>query len=210
MEKVLSTYSLPYDPDYPVVCFDERPCQLLSHVVEPIAPAPGRNQRIDYHYKREGTCSILIAIEPITGKRIIEVMNQRTKKEYTEFMEKIVKEYPKAIKIKIVQDNLNTHSASSFYAHREPKDAFHLMENFEMIYTPRKASWLNMVEIEIAALSKQCLDRRIGDIEFLRREVNTWTAERTKKAMPITWEFTNEVAREKMGSHYRNVFNERN
>jgi len=207
MEKVLSTYELPYNEEYPVVCFDERPCQLISDVVEPIGPAPGMNKRIDHHYKRNGTCSVLMAIEPLSGKRVVEVVEQRKKKQYTEFMQRLEKEYPKAKKIKLIQDNLNTHSPSSFYASLPPDEAFNLMERFEMIYTPRKASWLNMVEIELSALSRQCLDRRIGELDELKREVFTWTNERTKKAVKITWQFTREKAREKLKSRYEIVQN---
>ncbi len=207
MEQVLATYSLPYDPEYPVISFDERPCQLISDLIEPIAPAPGRNKRIDYHYKREGTCSVLMAIEPLTGKRIVQVTERRTKKEYTEFMANLSKQYPKAKKIKLVQDNLNTHSASSFYANLLAQDAFNLMERFEMIFTPRKASWLNMVEIELSALSRQCLNRRISSIEELRSEVEIWTNERTKKEVKINWEFTKENAREKLHGRYESVQN---
>ena len=207
MENVLATYSLPYDPNYPVVCFDEKPCQLISDLVEPIGPAPGRNKRIDYHYKREGTCCVLMSIEPLTGNRLIQVKKQRTKKEYTEFMEELAMQYPNAKKIRLVQDNLNTHSASSFYASKKAEEAFNLMDRFEMIYTPRKASWLNMIEIELAALSKQCLDRRIGNIETLRREVEIWTRSRIEKKVKINWEFTKENAREKLNGHYQKVQN---
>lgn len=205
MEKVLSIYARPYDPEYPVVSFDERPCQLISHLIEPIAPAPGRNKRVDYQYKRMGVCAVLMAIEPLTGNRVVDVVERRRKKEYTEFMEKLVESYSDAKKIILVQDNLNTHSSSSFYAYREPEEAFKLMEKFEMVYTPRKASWLNMVEIELAALSKQCLDRRIADIETLRKEVNIWTNDRIEKAVKITWEFTNISAREKLNRHYEKI-----
>ena len=207
MEKVLSIYSLPYNSEYPVVCFDERPCQLLSHLMEPIAPAPGRNQRIDYQYKREGTCAVLMAIEPLTGKRIATITERRSKKEYTESMQKIAKTYPAAKKIILIQDNLNTHSPSAFYENLAPDEAFKLMNRFEMIYTPKKASWLNMVEIELAALSKQCLDRRISSIEILRRETLIWSEDRSRRQVKIKWEFTNEIARTKLNRHYENVQN---
>jgi hypothetical protein len=207
MEKVLGIYSSPYDPEYPVVCFDERPCQLISHIVEPIATAPGRNKRIDYHYKREGTCSVLMAIEPLTGQRVVQVKEQRRKQEYTEFMLELSKAFPNAKKIRLVQDNLRTHSASSFYASLAPDKAFELMDRFEMIFTPRRASWLNMVEIELAALSKQCLDRRIGSIETLRNEVEIWTQERVQKKVKIFWEFSNTNAREKLKRHYEKAQN---
>lgn len=207
MESVLATYSLPYDEEAPVICFDERPCQLISHIVDPIAPSAGRNARYDYHYKRAGTCAVLMAIEPLTGQRIVKVCEQRRKQEYAEFMELVDKEYPKAKKIKLIQDNLNTHSASSFYASKPPEEAFHLMERFEMIFTPKRASWLNMIEIEFAALSKQCLDRRIGSIKELEEEVKIWTALRNKQAVKIKWEFTKEAAREKFERHYKSAQN---
>jgi hypothetical protein len=205
MERVLSIYARPYDPDYPVVCFDERPCQLISDVIEPIAPSPGRNKRIDYHYKREGTCSVLMGIEPLTGERHVLVKERRTKKEYTESMQKIAASYPSAKKIILVQDNLNTHSTSAFYESLSPEDAFALMNRFEMIYTPKKASWLNMVEIELSALSRQCLDRRIGSIETLTKETLSWAKERSDKKIKICWEFTNKDARMKLERHYNAI-----
>jgi hypothetical protein len=207
MENVLATYALPYDEEHPVICFDERPCQLLSDIVEPIAPSPGRNRRYDYHYQRAGTCAVLMSIEPLTGQRIVQVVEQRRKQEYTGFMEAVDAAYPNAKKIKLIQDNLNTHSASSFYASRGPEDAFSLMDRFEMIFTPKRASWLNMIEIEFAALSKQCLDRRIGSIEDLRKEVEIWTKKRNEQAIKIRWEFTKEAAREKFERHYKSAQN---
>ena len=207
MEKVLATYEESYDEQYPVICFDERPCQLISDVVEPIGPCPGHNKKIDYHYKRNGTCSILMAIEPLTGKRVVEIVENRKKKQYTEFMQKLEKKYPKAKKIKLVQDNLNTHSPSSFYASLPADKAFELMERFDMIFTPRKASWLNMVEIELSALSRQCLDRRIGEIEKLKEEVLSWTQNRIENKVKITWQFTREKARKKLKSRYEGVQN---
>lgn len=207
MEKVLSTYELPYNEEYPVISFDERPCQLIDNIVEPIGPAPGMDKKIDYAYRRNGVCAVLMAIEPLTGKRIVEVVERRTKKEYTEFMQKVSKAYPKAKKIKLVQDNLNTHSPSSFYANLAPDKAFALMERFEMIFTPRKASWLNIIEIEFSALSRQCLDRRIGKLEELTNEVLHWTEERNQKKVKITWQFTRKKAREKLGRRYKNVQN---
>ena len=165
------------------------------------------NKKIDHQYKRNGVCAVLMAIEPLTGKRVVEVVKRRTKKEYTEFMLKLEKEYPKAKKIKLVQNNLNIHSPSSFYAILPPENAFDLMERFEMIFTPRKASWLNMVEIELSTLSRQCLDRRIGDLETLQNEVLTWANKQTEKAVKITWQFTRTIAREKLKQRYQNMQN---
>lgn len=207
MERVLDIYEQDYNKEHPVLSFDERPCQLLEDVVAPILPSAGKIKKEDYHYQRNGTCCILMAIEPLTGKRIVEVRETRTKTDYKEFFEKISKQYPKAKKITIIQDNLNTHNPSSFYENMEACAAFNLMNRFEMIYTPKKASWLNVIEMEFAALSKQCLDRRIGSIEKLRQEVIVWTKERVKKKIKINWQFTKELARDKFHRAYDDTKN---
>ena len=202
METILDIYSRPYDADYPVICFDERPCQLIEEILTPLLPAPGRTARHDYHYKRNGTCAILLAVEPLTGKRIVEVSIRKTKADYARFMKKLVKSYPNAKKIILVQDNLNTHDASSFYENMQPESAFQLMSKFEMKFTPKKASWLNMAEIDFAAISKQCLNRRIGDIKSMTKEVTLWTKERIRKKVKINWQFSIGNAREKFEKHY--------
>ena len=207
MEEVLDVYKQPYNPKRPVICFDERPCQLLDDVVQPIPMKPGQAQRQDYHYKRNGTCVIMIAFEPLDGKRILEVKKQKTKKDYAVFMKKIEVAYPEAEKIILVQDNLNTHNPSSFYETFPPKDAFRLSQRFQMVYTPKKASWLNMAEIELSALSKQCLDRRIGDIKTFAKEVYAWTGQRNRQKATVAWQFTKNKAREKLDRHYRNIRN---
>ncbi len=205
MEKVLDYYEKPYDPNYPVVCFDERPCQLIDDVLQPMPVEEGKVKREDYHYTRNGTAVVLSAIEPLTGNRIVDVRKQKTKKDYAEFMEKVAKKYPNAKKIILIQDNLNTHNPSSFYENMIAKDAFELSKRFEMVYTPKKASWLNMAEIEFSALSKQCLDRRIGDLKTLTQEVETWSKERNKKKIKINWEFTKNKAREKFTRFYKEI-----
>lgn len=207
MEQVLDTYEKPYDEKYPVLSFDERPCQLLEDVLTPTLPQAGKTKREDYHYKRNGTCCVLMAIEPLTGKRIIEVRERRTKKDYKEFFEKISKAYPKAKKITVIQDNLNTHNPSSFYENMEAADAFKLTERFEMVYTPKKASWLNVIEIEFSALSRQCLDRRIGEFSKLKRETLKWAKKRSSDRVKIKWQFTKNNAREKFDQIYLNVKN---
>ena len=194
-----------HDPEYPVVCFDERPCQLIFDEIEPELPKPGKDAKIDYHYKRNGTCAILLAIEPLTGKRIVEVSKTKTKADYARFMKKISAAYPQAKKIRLVQDNLNTHNATSFYENMPPHEAFLLMEKFEMIYTPKKASWLNMAEIEFSALSKQCLDRRIGTIELMEKEVEAWTKERNSREVKINWQFDIPTARKKFTRRYKEI-----
>jgi len=207
MEELLDVYEQPYDPQRPQICFDERPCQLIGDVVQPIPMQPGRVQRQDHHYKRNGTCVALMAIEPLAGKRIIEVKERRTKKDYAKFMKKVEKVYRKAKKIILVQDNLNTHNPSSFYEAFSPEKAFHLSQRFQMVYTPKKASWLNMAEIELSALSKQCLDRRIGDIKTFSKEVYAWANQRNRQKATVSWQFTKDKAREKLIRHYQSIKN---
>lgn len=207
MEDVLDIYERNYNPQIPVICFDERPSQLIGDVIMPISMKPKKVQRQDYHYKRNGTCCVMVAIEPLAGKRIIEVKERKTKKDYALFMKKVEKAYPKAKKIILVQDNLNTHNPSSFYETFQAQEAFCLSQRFQMAYTPKKASWLNMAEIELSALSKQCLDRRIGDIKTFSKEVYAWAKQRDRQKAAISWQFTKNDARKKLNRHYRNVKN---
>lgn len=203
MEKVLDVYERPLNSKHPVVCFDERPCQLLNDVLIPLPMKPGKIKKQDYHYERHGTCVVLMAVEPLAGKRIVQVTKQKTKEDYARFMKKLSASYPEAERIVLVQDNLNTHNPSSFYETMEPQKAFDLSERFEMVYTPKKASWLNMAEIELSALSKQCLDRRIAQRRVLKSEVETWTNKRNKQKIKITWNFTKNKARDKFEKHYK-------
>jgi len=207
MELVLDIYERPYDPYYPVVCFDERPCQLLGDVLMPIPMKPGRVERQDYEYKRNGTCVVLMAVEPLAGRRIITVTERRTKKDYAEFMKALAASYPAAEKIVLVQDNLNTHNPSSFYEAFPAAEAFALAQRFEMIYTPKKASWLNMAEIELSALSKQCLDRRIAEMKTLATQVGSWTKQRNRLKAGISWNFTKNDARNKLSRLYDTINN---
>ena len=202
MEKVLDIYEQPYNPLRPVICFDERPCQLLGDVLMPIPMKPGRVERQDYHYERNGTCVVLMAVEPLAGHRIVKVTKRKTKEDYAEFMKELASYYSDADKIVLVQDNLNTHNPSSFYELFDAPEAFALSERFEMVYTPKKASWLNMAEIELSALSKQCLDRRIAKTSILNHEVRTWSKRRNQLQTKITWQFTKNNAREKLSRHY--------
>ena len=204
---MLDIYERPYNPLKPVICFDERPCQLLGDVLMPIPMKPGRVERQDYHYERHGTCVVLMAIEPLAGHRIVKVTEQKTKKDYAEFMKDVVSYYPDAEKIVLVQDNLNTHNPSSFYEVFDAPEAFALSQRFEMIYTPKKASWLNMAEIELSALSKQCLDRRIAHIRTLAKEVMSWSARRNRTGTTITWQFTKNDARVKFNRFYETINN---
>jgi len=203
MEKTLDIYGLPYNPKRPQICFDESPYQLINDVVDPIPMKPGSVKKEDHHYNRNGVCQILIAFEPLTGQRFIQVREQRTKKDYAEFMKEVAEKlYPDAEKIVVVQDNLNTHNPGSFYKILPPKEAFELAERFDMHYTPKKASWLNMVEIELSVLSKQCLDRRIGDIKTVKRELLQWVKDRNEKNATVSWQFTKNMARDKFKKFY--------
>lgn len=204
---MLDFYEHPYNPRRPVICFDERPCQLLGDVLMPIRMKPGRVKRQDYHYKRHGTCAVLMAVEPLAGRRVVKVTERKTKKDYAEFMNELSDHYPDADKIILIQDNLNTHNPSSFYEVFGAPEAFALSQRFEMVYTPKKASWLNMAEIELSALSKQCLDRRIAKMRILAREVMAWSAKRNHLQTKIMWQFTKNKAREKLSRAYNTIKN---
>ena len=205
MEDVLHLYSLPYDAKRPVVCFDERPVQLLGEVVTPLPMQAGRPTRYDYEYEREGTACLLVAFEPLTGKRLVETSKQRTKADYCHFQQRVAKTWTEAEKIVLVQDNLNTHNASSFYENLEPANAFALAQRFEMHYTPKKGSWLNIAELELSALSRSCLSRRIPTIEKLDSEVQAIVKERNKLEIKVEWQFSIAQAREKLRRHYEKV-----
>lgn len=205
MEDVLSIYNQPFDELRPVVCFDELPVQLLGEVAAPLLMKKDQPKRIDYEYKRAGTTVLLVAFEPLTGKRIVEVSFRRTKSDYCRFMQRVSGEFPEAEQILLVQDNLNTHNASSFYENLPPEEAFRLMNRFEFHYTPKKGSWLNMAELELSAISRICLARRIGTIEELRQEVQAIVEKRNELKIKVQWQFTVAQAREKLSRHYENV-----
>ena len=154
MEQILSLYALPYDPAYPVVCYDERPCFLIGDQIEPIAMQTGQVRKEHYAYEKNGSCALLAAIEPLTGNRLAQVHPQRTKKEYSLFCQALAAEYPQATKIRLVQDNLNTHDTSTFYENLPADEAQALANRFEFHFTPKSASWLNMIEIEFSALAQ--------------------------------------------------------
>jgi hypothetical protein len=205
MEQLLWLYSLPYDPRYPVVCFDERPCFLIGERIEPRVMQTGQVRKEHYTYEKHGSCALLAAIEPLTGFRLAQVHPQRTKKEYTLFCQALAREFPEAIKIRLVQDNLNTHDVSAFYENLPADEARALAERFEFYFTPKSASWLNMIEIEFSALTRLCLARRIPTIEQLEREVLALVAERKTKHLKISWQFSLQSARTKLNSHYVKV-----
>jgi len=207
MEDVLDLYEQSYDPKRPVICFDERPCQLIGDAIIPIPMKSGSPKKEHYEYIRNGTCCIFMAFEPRAGKRVTCVKERRTKVDYANFMKELAQHYPGAESILLVQDNLNTHTAGSFYEALPPDEAFELARRFEDHYTPKKGSWLNMAEIELSALSKQCLDRRIGDIEKLSEEISAWERERNAIGATVRWRFNKDNARVKLQRHYFNLQN---
>lgn len=191
---------------YDLFCaFDERPCFLIGEVVKGIPLQAGQVAREHYSYEKLGSCSLLASIEPLTGRRIADVFDQRRKVEFALHFKKVAESYAEAEKIIVILDNLNTHNASSFYEVFEAEEAFRLSQKFEFIYTPKSASWLNMIEIEFSAISRLCLDRRIASKEKLEKEVLAIIKERSEKEIKINWQFSIETAREKMNRHYKAV-----
>ena len=205
MEDLLHLYSLPYDQKRPVICFDEKPVQLLGEVVAPLAMKTGTVRREDYEYERGGTANLLVAFEPLTGRRLVETSKQRTKADYCRFQSRVAALFPEAEKVVLVQDNLNTHNASSFYENLEPAEAFALAQKFEMHYTPAKGSWLNIAELELSALARVCLSRRLPSIEKLDDEVQALVKERNELRIKVEWQFSIPQAREKLSRHYEKV-----
>jgi len=203
MEHILDLYQQPYDPQNPLWCFDERPCQLLGDTLVPIPMKPGKKWRYDHHYERKGTCNLLIAFQPHTGQRVVQVTQRRTAKDYARFMIDLKAVHnPQAHTVQIVQDNLNTHQPSSFYTLLPPAEALAMAKNFQMHYTPTNGSWLNMVEIELSVIARQCLDRRIDSMALLEREVMALVQERNAAACSVNWLFTPELARQKFQRFY--------
>jgi DDE superfamily endonuclease len=187
------------------VCFDELPVQLLGEVVTPRPMKEGRSLRFDYEYARQGTAALLGAFEPLTGRRLIETSRRRTKADYCRFMQRVSAMFPEAEQVVLVQDNLNTHHAGSFYENLPAAEAFALAQRFEMRYTPKKGSWLNPAELELSALSRICLSRRISSIEGLDREVQALVKERNELQVKVEWQFSISQAREKLNRHYENA-----
>ncbi len=205
LEELLWRYALPYDPQYPVLCFDERPCFLIGDKVEPLALQTGQVRKEHYAYEKFGSCALLASREPLTGRRIAQVQARRTKREYALHCQAVAAAYPDALKIRMVQDNLNTHDTSAFYENMPADEARALAERFEFYFTPKSASWLNMIEIEFSALTRLCLNQRIPTMKKLEIEVLTLIAERDAKKIKLDWPFSIQSARTKMNSHYVKV-----
>lgn len=202
MEQLLHLYALPYDPAYPIVCFDERPCYLIGETMTPLPTAPGKIAKEHYAYSKHGSCCLLAAIEPLTAKRVAQLPSQRTKREYALFLQALASAYPQATKIRLIQDNLNTHDSSALYETFPAQEAFALAQRFEFYFTPKGASWLNMIEIEFSALSRECLSRRIPTQAQMEREVMALLQERQDKGVKINWQFSLQKARTKFERHY--------
>lgn len=205
MEDVLDLYQQPYDPRFPLVCMDESSKQLIGEVHAPIAPAPGHGQILDHEYVRNGTAEIFIEVEPLGGRRHVEVTERRTARDWAFFIKGMLDErYPDAVKVRLVMDNLNTHSIASLYEAFAPQEARRLAERLEIHYTPKHGSWLNIAEIELSVLQRQCLDRRIADMPAMRFETAAWTSDRNHSNNKVDWRFTTADARIKLKRLYPN------
>lgn len=202
MEEVLDIYALPYDPAFPVVCLDEKSVQLLDHVYAPRPLAPGFPARIDHEYKRCGTVNMFIEFEPHLGQRTVTVTEHRTAQDFVARLQALDQRYPTAKKIRLIQDQLSTHSPAAVYQCLSAEEANRLKKRFEWIYTPKHASWLNMAEMEWSVLERQCLGRRIASSEKLEKEIKAWECERNRVARKVKWQFTIERARTKMQRQY--------
>ena len=203
MEDVLDVYARPRDPQVPVVCMDEKPYQLLGHARDPIPAAPGRDRREDSEYVRHGTCSIFVWVEPLAGRRRVVARRQRTRVDWAQEVEHLLTiDYPDAERVLLVMDNLNTHTLGSLYEAFEPAKARALAQRLEIHHTPRHGSWLNIAEIELSALTRQCLDRRIDDMDALNIELAGWQNTTNADQRQVQWHFTASDARTRLRHLY--------
>jgi hypothetical protein len=203
MEDVLELYHEPYDPQRPVVCFDERPCQLLSEKRGPIPRKPGRAERYDYEYKREGTANLFLFFQPLKGWRHLEVTERRTAVDFAHQMRAMVDEhFPEAERVRVVLDNLSTHTPWALYEAFKPDEARRIVRKLDFHYTPKHGSWLNMAEIEFSILERQCLGRRIPDQRSLRSHIAPWEEQRNEEQATAEWRFTISDARTKLECLY--------
>jgi len=206
MEDVLEVYQRDYDPQRPVVCMDETSKQLVGETRVPVPAAPGRPARVDYEYERKGTANLFMVTEPMVGQRRVKVTERRTACDFAELIRQMVDDwYPHADKIVLVMDNLNTHRPASLYEAFPPAEARRLIEKLEIHYTPKHGSWLNVAEIELSILARQCLDCRIDSREILTKEVVTWERRRNRNCGTIDWQFTTKDARRKLRRLYPSV-----
>jgi hypothetical protein len=199
MEDLLDLYAEDFDPLRPVVCFDELPYQLVAETCLPLPLQPGKPVRYDYEYRRNGTCNLFMFFQPLAGWRHVEVTEQRTKRDFAYRMKDLVDvHFPEAKVIRVVMDNLNTHSPAALYEVFEPQEARRIVRKLEFHYTPKHGSWLNMAEIEISVLDRQCLDRRLADVPIVRSEVVAWETLRNDQLTSVDWRFTTTKARSKL------------
>ena len=209
MEDVLDVYELPYDPLRPVVCMDEKPYQLLGEARESWAMRPGDNRKVDSEYVRHGTCSIFAFVEPLGGKHHVSVREHRTAVDWAEEIKYLVDVlYSDVDKIILVMDNLNTHKPASLYKRFKPEEARRITKKLEIHYTPKHGSWLDIAEIELNVMTRQCLNRRIDNIEFLRKELAAWEMERNETKANVNWQFRTKDARVKLISLYPDLDSE--
>ena len=203
MEDVLEVYGRPYDPSQPVVCMDESTKQLLEEVRLPIAGRPGAVERYDFEYRRNGVATLFAAFEPLAGWRHVEVTEQRTRQDFARFVKDLLdQQYPKAKRVVLIMDNLNTHSGASLYETFAPAEALRLLSRLEIHHTPKHGSWLNMAEGEFSILQRQCLNRRIATAELLKQEVAAWESQRNQSKIGANWKFTTADARIKLRRLY--------
>jgi hypothetical protein len=203
MEDVLDLYEEPPDPKRPKVCFDELPYQIVAETRCPVPAQPGRPARVDYEYRRNGTANLFMSFDPDRGWRHVSVTDRRTKRDFAHEMRQLVDvHYPDADVLRLVTDNLNTHTTAALYETFPPEEARRIARKLEFHYTPKHGSWLDMAEIELSVLSGQCLDRRMGDRSTLEREVAAWEAERNDARATIEWRFTSAAARTKLHRVY--------
>jgi hypothetical protein len=207
MEEVLDIYKQAYDPKHPVICMDESSKQLIREIRQPLPMKPGDVEKFDTEYERNGTASIFMAFEPLQGLRFTKVTEQRTKTDWAYYIREIVdnEQYKDAEKIIFVMDNLNTHHKSSLYETFEPFEAKRIADRFDIHYTPKHGSWLNMAEIELSHLSRQCLDQRLDERAILDEEVKAWTKARNEKRVIANWQFTTADARVKLRKLYPTI-----
>jgi hypothetical protein len=206
MEDVLDVYHLPEDPRFPTVCFDETSKQLIGEIATPLPPEPGQPQRYDYEYERNGVQNLFMFFCPLQNWRHVKVTERRTKADWAECMRELVDELlPDAERIRLVQDNLNTHTPAALYEVFAPVEAKRILDRLEFHYTPKHGSWLNMAEIELSVLSRQCLERRIADKETLEKETAAWERERNAKGTTVNWRFTTADARIKLKRLYPSI-----
>lgn len=206
MEEVLEVYKRPYNKSCPVVCFDETSKQFVSEIQKPLAAQPGQVERFDYEYERNGVGNLFMFFEPLAGWRHVKITEQRTRVDFANCMKDIVDiHYPQSARVVVVLDNLNTHGGASLYQTFPPDEARRILKRLEFCHTPKHGSWLNMAEIELSVLSKQCLDRRIPNQETLRSELGTWQKNRNQTAKKMDWQFKTKDARIKLKKLYPSI-----